>query len=206
MNNIIFFGPPGAGKGTQAKIISEFLKLPHLSTGEILRSKIKQKDKIALELKTIMSSGKLVSDEILNKIVSDKLSGECFDGFILDGYPRTLEQANYLNDYLFNASIKLNFIFNININFETIKKRIIKRANEEKREDDNINVIETRFSEYLKTTEKVSQLYKSTMRDIYHDLDGNDEILQITNKIKKIIKKQWKTGFILHIFTWLIHH
>ncbi len=190
MNNIIFFGPPGAGKGTQAKIISEFLKLPHLSTGEILRSKIKQKDKIALELKTIMSSGKLVSDEILNKIVSDKLSGECFDGFILDGYPRTLEQANYLNDYLFNASIKLNFIFNININFETIKKRIIKRANEEKREDDNINVIETRFSEYLKTTEKVSQLYKSTMRDIYHDLDGNDEILQITNKIKKIIKKQ----------------
>ena len=77
MRNIIFFGPPGAGKGTQAKTISTYLKRPHLSTGEILRSKIKQKDQIALELKEIMDSGKLVSDEILNQIVAEKISTDC---------------------------------------------------------------------------------------------------------------------------------
>ena len=73
MNNIIFFGPPGAGKGTQAKIISKYLNLPHLSTGDILRKKINQKDELAIKLKEIMSSGKLVSDDILNQIVSEKL-------------------------------------------------------------------------------------------------------------------------------------
>ena len=93
MNNIIFFGPPGAGKGTQAKKIAEYLNLPHLSTGDILRSKIQQKDPLSTKLKEIMSAGKLVSDDILNEIVSEKLLSESKKGFILDGYPRTLDQS-----------------------------------------------------------------------------------------------------------------
>ena len=97
MNNIIFFGPPGAGKGTQAKLISEALNLIHLSTGEILRSKILEKDSLGIQLNEIMSSGKLVSDEILNDIVSSRLSKETNNGFILDGYPRTLAQSEFLN-------------------------------------------------------------------------------------------------------------
>ena len=100
MNNIIFFGPPGAGKGTQAKIISEFLKIPHLSTGEILRSKILEKDKLAKKLNEIMSSGKLVSDEILNSIVSSQLETNKKNGFILDGYPRSSNQLEFLRNYL----------------------------------------------------------------------------------------------------------
>ena len=101
MSNIIFFGPPGAGKGTQAKIISEFLNLPHISTGDVLRSKIRQKDSLGLQVEEIIANGKLVSDDILNAIVSEKLkSPECANGFILDGYPRSKLQSNFLDNFL----------------------------------------------------------------------------------------------------------
>ena len=104
MNNIIFFGPPGAGKGTQAKIISEFLNISHLSTGDILRKKLLEKDKLANELKEIMSAGNLVSDDILNSIVASTLNKELSKGFILDGYPRTLKQSDFLNKFLIESS------------------------------------------------------------------------------------------------------
>ena len=84
MNKIIFFGPPGAGKGTQAKKITTLLNIPHLSTGDILRSKSKQNDDLGNELKNIMSSGKLVSDDILNRIVAEKINTDCKNGFLLD--------------------------------------------------------------------------------------------------------------------------
>ena len=117
MKNIIFFGPPGAGKGTQAKIISDFLQISHLSTGDILRKKLNDNDNLAIELKKIMSSGNLVSDEILNSIVSSRLINEKNKGFILDGYPRTLNQSEFLNNFLFDNSTSINYIFNIQINF-----------------------------------------------------------------------------------------
>ena len=157
MYNIIFFGPPGAGKGTQAKIISQYLNISHLSTGDILRKKLLDDDDLALELKKIMSSGNLVSDEILNSIVSSRLNIEGDKGFILDGYPRTLLQAEYLDNFLQKLSINLNYIFNIQINFSTLHERILKRSSEESRDDDKIDVIETRYNEYLNTTEKVSK-------------------------------------------------
>ena len=188
MNNIIFFGPPGAGKGTQAKIISEYLTLPHLSTGEILRAKIKQNDPVALELKNIMANGKLVSDEILNKIVFDKLDN-CENGFILDGYPRTLDQSNFLDHNLNKKNLKLNFIFNINLDYELLKKRIIKRSFEEEREDDSLNVIKTRYVEYVNTTQKVSEFYKTKNPEIFFEISGDKEIDEITYEIKKIIQK-----------------
>lgn len=189
MTNIIFFGPPGAGKGTQAKIISEYLKLPHLSTGEILRKKILEKDNLSMKLKEIMSSGKLVSDEILNVIVSSRLSNEASKGFILDGYPRTLEQAKFLNNFLEKQSNKINYIFNIQISFDILKERIIKRSSEESRDDDKIDVITTRYNEYLHTTEKVSQFYKEIQPKIFHEIDGINKIDEITSKIKEILKK-----------------
>ena len=96
MSNLIFFGPPGAGKGTQAKIISKFLNVSHLSTGDILRKKLLDKDDLANELQKIMSTGNLVSDEILNSIVASRLKDELVNGFILDGYPRTLKQSDFL--------------------------------------------------------------------------------------------------------------
>ena len=94
---IIFFGPPGAGKGTQAKLLSSYLGIPHLSTGEILRSKLNEEDELSNRLKHVMTSGNLVSDEILNEIVSmTLLTDNCKKGFILDGYPRTIVQSEFL--------------------------------------------------------------------------------------------------------------
>ena len=189
MSNIIFFGPPGAGKGTQAKILSEYLNVSHLSTGDILRKKLLENDNLATELKKIMASGNLVSDDILNSIVSSRLSNESNKGFILDGYPRTLHQSEFLNKFLFKTSSLINYIFNIKINFETIKNRILKRSSEEKREDDNIDIIETRYNEYINSTQKVSNFYKDQYANIFFEIDGSLEIEEITLNIRKILKK-----------------
>ena len=189
MTNIIFFGPPGAGKGTQAKIISDHLKLSHLSTGEILRKKTLDQDTLALKLKEIMSSGKLVSDNILNSIVSDRLKKEGDNGFILDGYPRTFSQSQFLNNHLKISNNEINYIFNIQIKFETLRDRILKRSSEESRDDDNIEALQTRYFEYLNSTEKVSANYKQTYNDIFFEIDGSLQIEEITNKIKGILKK-----------------
>ena len=194
MSNIIFFGPPGAGKGTQAKIISKLLNVSHLSTGDILRKKLLDKDSLANELNKIMSSGNLVSDDILNTIVSSQLKNEVKNGFILDGYPRTLEQSNFLNNFLNETSNPINYIFNIQIDFEILRDRIIKRSSEESREDDKIDVIETRYKEYLNSTKKVSNSYKDNYSNIFHEIDGSLQIHEITNKIKEILKISWKTA------------
>ena len=143
MKNIIFFGPPGAGKGTQAKIISEFLNVSHLSTGDILRKKLLEKDNLSIELKKIMSSGNLVSDRLLNSIVSSMLKNELNNGFILDGYPRTLNQLEFLNNFLLQTSSSIDYIFNIQIKFNILKDRIIKRSKEENRDDDNLKKLDT---------------------------------------------------------------
>jgi len=188
LKNIIFFGPPGAGKGTQAKIISNLLDVPHLSTGDILRSKINQHDELADKLKEILASGKLVSDDILNEIVFDKILNHCKDGFILDGYPRTLNQSNFLDSFLKENSIKINYIFDIEIPFEDLKKRIINRSKEENRDDDNLDVIQTRYNEYLKTTKGVSEEYRISNTKIFYTISGLDQIDEITDKIKKILE------------------
>ena len=94
---IVFFGPPGSGKGTQAKLLAKELNILHLSTGDILREKLSDGDSLSIRLKEIMSSGNLVSDKILNQIIANKLiSEECSNGYILDGYPRTISQSEFL--------------------------------------------------------------------------------------------------------------
>ena len=107
MSNIIFFSS-GAGKGTRAKIISEYLKIPSINWGYI-KKKLLDKDDLAIELKKVMSSGNLVSDEILNSIVSSRLQNEKSNGFILDGYPRTLKQSEFLNNFRYIIFYKLYF-------------------------------------------------------------------------------------------------
>ena len=204
MNKIIFFGPPGAGKGTQAKIISKYLNISHLSTGDILRKKLLDGDDLSKELKNIMSSGNLVSDDILNSIVSSRLKKEVSNGFILDGYPRTLKQAEFLNNFLSKTSLSINYIFNIQINFAMLKDRILKRSSEENRDDDNLHAIQTRYEEYINSTEKVSIFYKQIFRDIFYEIEGSLEIQQITEKIKEILKKSWKTAKFPDILSWLI--
>ena len=118
MKKILFFGPPGAGKGTQSKLLAKDFNLSHLSTGDILRSKIQKQDELGLKVKNILASGKLVSDEILNAIVSEKIN-ETISGFILDGYPRTVDQLFFLEEFFSTKKISLDCIFNINLDTES---------------------------------------------------------------------------------------
>ena len=191
MNNIIFFGPPGAGKGTQAKIISKYLNLPHLSTGDILRDKINQKDDLAIELQKIMSSGKLVSDDILNKIIGQKLtSKDCFNGFILDGYPRTTNQSNFFLSFLNQKNLHLDFIFDFKIDVNLVQERILFRSQQEKRSDDNLTTIKTRIDKYMKETFPVSEYFRHKFENNYFELDASEEISKIQKELIKILKKE----------------
>ena len=186
---LIFFGPPGAGKGTQASLIANNIKIPHLSTGDILRNKLLQKDELSSRLKHIMDKGQLLSDDILNEIVSNRINNhDCLKGFILDGYPRTMEQALFLNAILNSKNLKIDKIIDIDVDEKTIVKRIISRSKTENRQDDNKEVIKTRISKYLLETRPLSDYYKSKYSSDYLVINGNQEIKKITEDIIKILK------------------
>ena len=202
---IILLGPPGSGKGTQANFIQNKLSIPHLSTGDILRQSVKNETDLGNKVKNIMAKGELVSDDLVLDVIKERVSqSDCNLGFILDGYPRTLHQSEFLSKFLSETSSSINYIFDIQINFETLKNRILKRSSEESREDDNINVIETRYNEYLNSTQKVSNFYKDKYNTKFFEIDGSLEIEEITQNIKQILKKSWKTAKIQDIFPWLV--
>ena len=188
---LIFFGPPGAGKGTQARIISNNFKIPHLSTGDILRNKLLQKDELSTKLIHIIDKGQLVPDDILNEIVSKRISNpDCLKGFILDGYPRTMGQALFLNTILNSKNFKIDKIIDIEVDEKIIVKRIISRSKEEDRQDDKEEVIKTRIFRYLSETKPLSDYYKSKYPSDYLVINGNQEIEKITEDIVKILKSE----------------
>ena len=123
--NIVLFGPPGSGKGTQAKMLAEKYNIPHISTGDILRDNLKNKTKLGLEAKAYMDKGELVPDDVLIGIIKDRLSQpDCASGFLLDGYPRTLPQADALNRILNEMDKKLDVVLNIDVPDEELIKRL----------------------------------------------------------------------------------
>ena len=187
--HIIFFGPPGAGKGTQAKLLSSYLSIPHLSTGEILRSKLNENDKLSNKLKYVMKSGNLVSDEILNEIVSNTLLRDnCKKGFILDGYPRTKFQSEYLNLFMDKQEMIIDKIINIDLHDNNIENRIKLRSRIENRSDDSFEVIRTRIIKYKNETKPIVKFYKSKYPFIFFELNGNQNIEKIHSDIIKIVK------------------
>ncbi len=186
---VIFFGPPGAGKGTQANLISKKYNIPHLSTGEIFRNKLLEKDNLSIELKNILDSGKLVSDNITNKIVSQRIDkNDCSNGFILDGYPRTNQQAIFLKSELDNRKLFIDKIIDIHIDEKKIFQRIKSRSSIEKREDDNQEIIRTRILKYIEETKPLSEYYKTNYSSDYHIVDGNREIEEINADILFFLK------------------
>jgi adenylate kinase len=187
---IVFFGPPGSGKGTQAKLLSSELNIQHLSTGDILREKLNDDNELSTKLKKIMSSGNLVSDDILNKIISEKLTSEKnIKGFILDGYPRTIAQSNYLLSFMSANNLDFDFIIDFNINFKIVEKRIIHRSKHEKRSDDNLEVIKNRLDKYIQETQPVSQIFKKQFNKKSYILDASKEISKIQKELLEIVKK-----------------
>ena len=187
---IVFFGPPGSGKGTQAKLLSKDLNILHLSTGDILREKLNDGDSLSAKLKKVMSSGNLVSDEILNQIIANKLmSEECRNGYILDGYPRTISQSEFLLSFSKSNSLKLDIIFNFKIDFTLVQERIMLRSKQEQRSDDNIEVIKTRLDKYLEETYPVSQFFSKNFSQNFFTIDASQEVSKIQKELINIIKK-----------------
>ena len=184
--NIILFGPPGAGKGTQAKFLVKKLNNFQISTGDILREEIKNNTEVGKKIINIMSDGKFVSDEIVNKL----LEKHVFDPkkknkMIFDGYPRSISQAKNLNQMLDNSNQNIDFVFFLNVRKEIIVKRIEKRKILEQRSDDELDTILKRYDTYMETTKPVLDYYSKNSN--FHEIDGNDKIDQITNKINTFI-------------------
>jgi len=190
---IVFFGPPGSGKGTQAKLLSKELNILHLSTGDILRNKLSDGDSLSVKLKKIMSSGNLVSDEILNQIIADKLiSKECINGYILDGYPRTIPQSEFILSFTKSSSLNLDLIFNFNIDFKIVTERIMLRSKQEQRSDDNTDAIKTRLDKYTEETYPVSQFFLRNFTEKFYNIDASQEVSKIQKELMNIIKKGQK--------------
>ena len=185
--NIILFGPPGAGKGTQAKFLVNILDNFQVSTGDMLRDEIKKDSEIGKKIINFMNDGKFVDDEIVNSIMRKVVFDSSKKGkLIFDGYPRTIEQAKNLDLLLSESKQEINFIFFLNVTKETIIKRIEKRKVEEKREDDDLDTILKRYDTYLKTTSPVLDYYSSKKN--FYTLEGNLKIDQINEQIKGFLK------------------
>ena len=184
--NIILFGPPGAGKGTQAKHLVKKFNGFQISTGEILRNEIKNNTEIGKVIINDMDNGRFVSDEIVNDLIKKVV----FDikkknKLIFDGYPRSISQAKNLEILLKSSNQKIDFIFFLNVNKEIIIKRIEKRKILENRSDDEISTILKRYDTYMETTKPVLEFYSKNSS--FKEIDGSQKIDQITKKIDNFL-------------------
>ena len=210
--NIILFGPPGAGKGTQSQKIAKKFNLHQVSTGDLLRNEIKNKSDIGNKIEQIISQGDFVTDDIVNKILKTVIINPLYrNRNIFDGYPRNTTQAESLEIMLNSDNQSINFILFLKVNREIIEKRILGRIicekcnktfNEyltkeeienhkcgknylKKRKDDNLETIINRYDEYVKKTKPVLDFF--SQRSYFHEIDGSQKIHEITSEIEQIL-------------------
>ena len=184
--NIILFGPPGAGKGTQSKYLVNKLEGLQISTGDLLRNEITKQTEIGKSITNDMNNGKFVSDDIVNNLIEKIIFDNKKKGkFIFDGYPRSLSQAKYLDKVLKDSNQIINFVIFLNVDKDTIIKRIEKRKKLEKRLDDDLNTILKRYDTYMQTTKPVLNFYSKNPN--FHEVDGSRQIDEITSKIDSFI-------------------
>ncbi|MGN6159377.1 MAG: adenylate kinase [Devosia sp.] len=188
---LILLGPPGVGKGTQAKILVERLGIPQLSTGDILRQAIANRTPMGLAAKEIMDRGDLVSDEIVNGIVSERIDqGDCANGFILDGFPRTVPQADALGQMLEQKGLRLNAVVAITADADTLVSRVANRAKETggARADDDAQVARKRLEVYRELTEPLVAYYKG--KGLLETVDGMASVEQVTAAILAALQRR----------------
>lgn len=189
---LILLGPPGAGKGTQAKILVDTYGIPQLSTGDILRAAIAAKTPLGLAAKEVMDRGDLVSDDIVNGIVSDRLDAEdCRKGFVLDGFPRTIAQAEALDRMLADKGMALDAVIEITADAETLVRRIVNRALETAarsgsvRADDNEDVVRNRLNVYREQTAPLVDYYRR--HGLLKSVNGMAPIDDVTRAIREAV-------------------
>lgn len=179
-SHLLFLGPPGAGKGTQAAMLSDLRSYLHLSTGELLRKEVDLKSDIGLQVKQIINSGRLVSDQLVLEIVKKNLTTNQ-KGWILDGYPRNLTQANSLHEVLEHLNQPLEMVLYLDVDEEILVKRLLNRG----REDDNEDTIRTRLKIYKETTLPLIEFYKE--KNILEYIEGDRELKIISEDINQKI-------------------
>jgi len=184
--NIVIFGPPGAGKGTQSKFIANKFNLYQLSTGDLLRNEIKNKTQLGSEISSIINSGELVSDEIVSNLIEKFVSNDTYKNqIIFDGYPRTLIQAKNLDNLLKKHKQKIDMVLKLSVSLETVKKRILERQTQEKRADDNEEIAIKRYKTYEKSSGPVIDYYKQS--NLLKVVNGEAGISEINSEIRGLI-------------------
>ena len=190
--NIVIFGPPGAGKGTQSNFIVKKFNLYQLSTGELLRKEINDKTQLGQQISSIINTGNLVSDEIVGNLIEKFIANKNYKNrLIFDGYPRNLSQARYLDVLLKRNNQKIDIALKLSVSLKTIKKRIFERKNLEKRADDNEKIAIKRYETYENNIEPVINFYKQS--DLLQVVNGEASITEISDEISALIegKKGW---------------
>ena len=217
MKNIIFIAPPAAGKGTQSAIIEKKYNLPHISVGDILRDEAKKDSELGRYIREVLDSGSLVKDEITYELLFNRLSlDDCKNGYVLDGFPRNIEQAYKYDEILSNLNQKLGYVIELNIDEETLEKRITGRricescgavyninSDNEKpkvestcdkcghrlyqRNDDNITSFKHRYDLYIEKTKPLLDYYAK--KGILYVINGNDSVESVAKEIDKVLKE-----------------
>jgi adenylate kinase len=179
---LLLIGPPGAGKGTQASKLSEVFGIPAISTGDIFRENVKNETPLGLEAKSYMDSGAYVPDSLTNKLVRDRLQNpDCANGFLLDGYPRTADQVDELDDILNETNGSLDAVIQLTADTDEVVRRLAKRAIEQGRSDDSEDVIRKRMAVYEEQTAPLITMYAA--RGFLIMVDGLGEIDDVTSRI-----------------------
>jgi adenylate kinase len=179
---LLIMGPPGAGKGTQAIKIAEHYGIPAISTGDIFRALQTADTPLARQVRAIMESGGYVSDEITNEIVADRLGQpDCNSGFLLDGYPRTLQQVQTLDDYLAATDRPIDSVISLLADTEEVVARLLRRAEIDGRADDNEETIRVRLKVYADQTAPLIEVYRS--RGLLVEVDGLGEIDEVSDRV-----------------------
>ncbi len=183
MTRLIFLGPPGAGKGTQAKILSDSCQVPHISTGDILRAAVKAKTELGQKAEGYMSAGELVPDDLILDLIRERLSQEdTAGGWLLDGFPRNVEQAEFLNKLLDEIEQTCEFVINLEVPDEMLVSRMLSRG----RADDKEDVIRNRLDVYRQLTEPLIAFYQTSGQ--IKSVDGSQEMGEVTRDLQSIVK------------------
>lgn len=182
MTRLIFLGPPGAGKGTQAQLLCKSCDVPHISTGDILRAAVKAKTELGQKAEGFMSAGELVPDDLILGLIRERLSqADTANGWLLDGFPRNVEQAKFLNELLEEIGQSCEYVINLEVPDEMLVARLLDRG----RSDDKEDVIRNRLVVYREQTEPLIELY--TGRGQLVSVDGNQKMEQVSAALQKIV-------------------
>lgn len=184
---LLIMGPPGAGKGTQAVVVASALGVPHISTGDIFRANVSAGTPLGEEAQRYMDAGEYVPDSITNAMVRDRISrDDCNPGFLLDGYPRTLEQVNELDMMLEADGRRLDRVVELTVDTDEVVDRLLKRAQDQGRADDTAEVIRRRLEVYFEQTAPLVAVYNE--RGILVEIDGMGDMAAVSERILSTLR------------------